>query len=433
MNPVQPDTDCLTKNVRSTISLWRAWNHVKPRGLRSKNPQTRAETARFAENEPRSIRLLQTRLRNPSFTFAQQRGAKKKRGKGKAPRVFVISSIEDRVILRSLLNTCQSRSRRLLAALGRIPEYIATPTSVGGIEDRGTHDAVRLITGAIEAGAKWFIRSDIQDFFPSIPKGRIRELLNETVQDKNFVSLFMTALETDLANANELKEEGLYHLFPVGSTGVPQGSSLSALCGNIILQPFDAMMNGRGITTVRYLDDFVILGKSKVSVEQAWQAGLKFIESLDMRAHDPQQNSDKASMGEIKSGFDFLSIHFTDREVYPSAKAHKSLLASIRDTIKESKKTILAAQHGPRRKPDCYVQTLALIDSKIRGWGDAFSPTTLRVKLNQIDTELAKEIDDYRTWFERKVQAKQEPERRRMWGIATLRDSPVPKSRRATR
>ena len=58
-------------------------------------------------------------------------------------------------------------------------------------------------------------------------------------------------------------------LFPNETIGVAQGSALSALAGNIALREFDAEMNSRGLVCVRYIDDFMLLGGSKLSSVRA--------------------------------------------------------------------------------------------------------------------------------------------------------------------
>ena len=57
------------------------------------------------------------------------------------------------------------------------------------------------------------------------------------------MSLLEHAIATELENADEVKE--WIHLFPQEDIGVPQGSSLSAVAGNIVLRDFDKTLNGR--------------------------------------------------------------------------------------------------------------------------------------------------------------------------------------------
>src|SRR5262249_44836043 len=155
--------------------------------------------------------------------------------------------------------------------------------------------------------------------------------------DEPFVDLFMNALSTELENEEEVRE--LIHLFPMGNIGVPQGSALSALCANIVLSEFDADLNSRGICTIRYLDDFVILGQTKHAVLKAWDRAKVFLEELGMECHDPRERTGKAAMGKVADGFDFLSFHIQSNEFYPTAKARAGFLHDLENTIRQAQKS----------------------------------------------------------------------------------------------
>jgi hypothetical protein len=242
--------------------------------------------------------------------------------------------------------------------LGTIPQILRTPTSVGGIPEKGATDAIAAITSAVQSGARYYIRSDIKDFFTRIPKQRIFNFLVLNIPDPEFVSIFMTALQVDLENVEEIREWS--NLFPTDEIGVPQGSSLSALCANIILERFDIELNGRGITTIRYLDDFVILGPAENSVTKAWQKALQILDALEMKAHSPSERSGKAVKGLISDGFDFLSFRITDIHVAPSRNAKKEFIRDLEQTIYLAKKDIQAQTTSPRWAENRFGQSMVL-------------------------------------------------------------------------
>ena len=123
---------------------------------------------------------------------------------------------------------------------------------------RGVASAMKYIMNAIDNGGRYFLRSDIANFFTKIPKEKVNEFAAAAVRDRKFLSLFESALKTELQNLSELGEHK--SLFPIGNDGVAQGSALSTLAGNIVLQDFDRVLNERNIVCVRYIDDFIILG-----------------------------------------------------------------------------------------------------------------------------------------------------------------------------
>jgi hypothetical protein len=327
------------------------------------------------------------------------------------------------VVQRAILDVCQTKDVRLQRWLGQIPEFLSTPTSVGGIAEKGSKEAIRIIVDAIQDGANWFIRSDLKNFFTQIPKDHVEEILRNNISDDEFVSLFMSALQTELSNEDEVRD--FLHIFPLDELGVPQGSSLSALCGNIVLAEFDRSLNGRGISTVRYLDDFLILGPTKRSVGLAWRKAIEILGELGMEAHDPQAGTGKASSGRIDEvGVDFLSFHIRGTVISPSRAARTSLIKKIRDTIREDKRAIAGQGSERRRAERRFVQSLATLDRQIRGWGDAFQVTSDRVVFHQVDREIDKLLHEYRAWFGRQTTGQNASAWRRLVGVAVLADTP---------
>jgi RNA-directed DNA polymerase len=418
----------LVKLASTRRRLMHAWLNVRPRVIASKNKETRAAAAKFAEDVETNIHQLQRQLRTGSFRFEAQRGvlAKGKRRPGtpnKPPRPIVVAPVVNRIVHRAILDVCQSNEKIFARYLGAIPSVIATPTSVGGLPDRGVPEAIDIISKALGEGARFFVRSDIKKFFQTIPKTEVEAFLRKNITDERFVDLFMEALATELENESEVRE--LLHLFPRGPIGVPQGSALSVLCANIVLADFDRELNDKGITTVRYLDDFVILGRNQQSVTKAWNRAQQILHSIDMECHDPSLGTGKAAKGPINSGFDFLSFRIDGIDVYPTKAARDEFLEDLRRVFRESRNAITSIGEEPRRAEPRFVQFLDLMDRKIRGWGDAFRATTKRVVLAQLDAEIDRLLAQSMTWFGRVRKNQSTVRQRRLMGVGLLNDTPV--------
>jgi RNA-directed DNA polymerase len=413
----------LSRKLRTNAVLWQAWNNVAPRVLSSKDREIKKAAQRFSHDPHGSIRRLQEQLRGGTFQFAPQRGVLRTRASGKLPRPIVAAPMLNRIVQRAILDICQTNKLQLRQHLGRLPQVIETPTSVGGVSGKGCGDAMRIITDAIARGSRWFVRSDLKNFFVQVPKHRVETFLNENVADEVFVELFMNGLRTELSNEDEVR--ALLHLFPLDDLGVPQGCALSALCGNIVLEEFDRVLNGRGITTVRYLDDFIILGPTKEAVDKAWRKAVVILAGLGMEAHDPDIGSGKASRGRIdQEGVDFLSFHIKGTTTCPSRAARASLLEKLRVTIREDKRAIRGQGLAERRAERRFAQSLVTLDRQIRGWGDAFKISTQRVIFNQIDEQINKLLEEYWRWFQRQAVGQPSLAFRRLTGVSVLADTP---------
>ncbi|MGD0563079.1 MAG: reverse transcriptase domain-containing protein [Roseiarcus sp.] len=414
----------LARQARLLPVLNHAWQSVEARARGSKDKQAQTALARIKENPARALKEIAYQLKAGTFVFEAQRGVLKKRRGGKKSRPIVVAPIVNRIVQRAILDVCQSETRSLRRELGRLPDVVDCPTSVGGLPRRGVPEAIALIMRSMDEGAKWFVRSDLKDFFTHIPKPLIRTFLLDNIADVAFVDLFMAALETELSNPEAVRE--WIDLFPLGDEGVPQGSALSALCANIVLHEFDKQLNGRGVTTVRYLDDFVILAPTKKAADKTWKRAATILKLLGLEAHDPALNTGKAAQGEIKDGFAFLSFQIGHRQFAPSREAKTKFLDDLQKTIREAKKQIVQLGVPARRAEPAFVQSLALVDRKVRGWGDAFRSTTQRNEFDQLDREIDRLIDGYLRWFREKTRSAAPRERRRKMGIAVLLDTQHP-------
>ena len=91
--------------------------------------------------------------------------------------------------------------------------------------------------------------------------------------------------------------------------GLSAGGSLSPLIGAIYLTPLDNAMTalGRkhGLFYVRYMDDFVIMAKTRWHFRKAIAEMHRVLERLCLRVH-----ATKRFIGHTTPGFDFMAIVF---------------------------------------------------------------------------------------------------------------------------
>ena len=162
------------------------------------------------------------------------------------------------------------------------------------------------------------------------------------------MTLFECATETTLANLAHLGDDGA--LFPLGAEGVAQGSPLSPLIGNILLRAFDVKMNGRGVVCVRYIDDFVLLGPSPSALNKTFANAQAELSRFGMTAYDPAANTEKASLGKVDDGFQFLGCHIKPGLVQPCRSARQSVLQGVDETLDRRRISLqkAAKMSGPK-------------------------------------------------------------------------------------
>lgn len=398
-------------------SLYRAWRTIRANGFRSKSSETRDAVEDFERTANRDIKRIQARLRDGSFQFTPQQGVTKRKASG-SKRGIVMASVHNRIVERSLLDTLQEHS-----------PFVRTvnkqATSFGGVPHRSVPHALKFLNEAFNGGYQFFVRSDISGFFDHVPRHDVIAKIRTSIDDAKFLDLLTEATTVTLANEAALGEDR--SVFPTDDEGVAQGSPLSPLFGNILLHDFDVQFNQREILCARFIDDFVILGKSKAKVQKAFQSAKAHLKGLGLDCHDPYDagaNAAKTELGEVQNGFDFLGYNCRRGLFQPSDKARNDIketvdahLASGRDAITKVRRD--ANSFAARQR---YAQTLSLVDRVLKGWGESFAYGNSSNTLEDLDRQIDEKLESFRSWFARNMKDADWKARRRMGGICLLSD-----------
>jgi hypothetical protein len=304
-----------------------------------------------------------------------------------------------------------------------------TRTSVGGIRERGVPHGLALIDQAIREGHYWFVRSDIQNFFTRIPLSDVNSFVRRSVSDQQFSELFEAALFTHLTNQLELEERQLFLLFPDSETGVAQGSALSALAGNITLRHFDEQMNGREIVCVRYIDDFILLGKSEAKVRTAFASAQRLLGRMRMDVYAPNDpkalKEGKVDAGNIHDGTDVLGYRISAGSRQPSAAAQTTLLKKLDQVVLDAKRemTLAASEKSSSSHLRRYHQSMVMLHKIAWGWSQSFRHTTARHVFEALDQKIDQRIAELRSYAFALTQGASSNVRRRVAGTHLLTDT----------
>ena len=427
----------LYKLLRSRAVLHRAWARVRASGLRSDSEITKRATDQFDADWLNELEKIRNRLQHGKFVFSGEKGVTPPKGKGKTGvRPLVVAPIASRVVRRAILEVLQGygektdNPRRRWAGIPPVREIMATPTSVGGIAERGVPHGLALIDREVQAGNHWFVRSDIKNFFTRIPKGDVNAFIRNavTTANKQFADLFEQALATNLENQEELEERNLFKLFPDPEIGVAQGSALSALAGNIVLRDFDAKMNDRNIVCVRYIDDFILLGPTEAKVQAAYQAARKMLTALGMDVYDisdaKARQEGKVDHGNIHNGTDVLGYRISGRSRQPCAAARKKFLEKLDKVVTDGKREMKAAANGASSSHNsrCH-QSMVQLHKIIWGWSQSFRHTTAKQIFETLDKDIDKRIAALNTEANSLMPTGDAAARRRVMGLHLLADT----------
>ena len=386
---------------------------MKRSALTSGNSDIRGKASEFEHAHQRHLRRIISQLRTGKLSFDPVEGVLKDKSKrlaaGKDPRPIAISTIQNRVVQRAILQVLQPRQARDLRnpdtryetvrddRLGLINDVNQSKYGVGGLiyPHGGVRPAIKTIMTAIDGGAKFFFQSDIRAFFTKIPTNKVVDFIRCETRDEAFVALFTKALEVHLGNVDELV--GYTHLFPKGGIGVAQGSSLSAFAGNVLLYDMDQKLNTMGVTAVRYIDDILMVGADVATIDAAKAYAEKTLTDFGFGLYTPKDGPDKAAQGECSQSINFLGCSIQPKRCTPSAKSIDNMKEGVRETLASSKAAIKEAlTKGTSLNPK-YSQsaTLDTLGKRIYGWQKSFSFCNQRQSFEHLDDYISKQVADY--------------------------------------
>jgi group II intron reverse transcriptase/maturase len=210
----------------------------------------------YEQSLEENIRDLHGRLRSMRYRHQPIRRVHIPKAPGKT-RPIGVSCIEDKIV--------QGAVQEVLEAVYE-PGFM--PCSYGFRRGRSAHDALRAVNQmAFHEGIGWLLEADIQAFFDSLVRTKLREMLQERIADRSFMRLIGKCLHVGVLDGEE---------FSKPSEGTVQGSALSPMLGNVYLhhvldlwfeQEVKPKLLGR-TRLIRYCDDFVIGFERKEDAER---------------------------------------------------------------------------------------------------------------------------------------------------------------------
>lgn len=403
----------LFEEVRSEQNIFSAWRHVKRSALTSGNADIRGKASEFEHAHQRHLRRIIGQLRTGKLSFDPVEGVLKDKRKrlaaGKDPRPIAISTIQNRVVQRAILQVLQPRQARDLRdpdtryetvrddRLGRINDVNRSKYGVGGLiyPHGGVRPAIETIMTAIDGGSKFYFQSDIRAFFTKIPTEKVVDFVRRETGDEAFVELFGKALEVHLGNEDELV--GYTHLFPKGGIGVAQGSSLSAFAGNVLLYDMDQKLNTMGVTAVRYIDDILMVGADLSTIDAAKAYAEKTLTDFGFGLYTPANGPEKAAQGECSKSINFLGCTLQPKRCVPSAKSIDNMKEGVRETLATSKAAIkeVLTKGTSLNSKHSQSATLDSLGMRIYGWQKSFAFCNQRQPFEHLDDYVAKQVADY--------------------------------------
>jgi RNA-directed DNA polymerase len=234
------------------------------------------------------------------------------------------------------------------------PAYEPTfsPSSHGFRPGRSCHTAVAEASEHLKDGYGWVVDIDLEKFFDRVHHQRLMASLAQRVSDRRLLVLIGRMLKVRV-----LLPDGVV----IGiDEGVPQGSPLSPLLSNVVLDELDRELARRGHRFVRYADDANVYVRSE-------RAGLRVMASLQRFIHGRMRlrvNQHKSAVARPEDrhflGFSLrLDPQNGTVEVLLSERTKRNAMARIR-------------QLTPRNWGGSLGRCITRINVWLRGWHQFF-------------------------------------------------------------
>ena len=274
-------------------------------------------------------------------------------------RQLGIPTVKDRVVQQAIKQVLQP-----------IFDSKFSPKSYGFRPKRNAHQALGQASKFVKTGKTTVVDIDLSKFFDEVNHQRLMWLLSKRIGDKRILGLIHKILKTDIL-INGLEEQRI--------KGTPQGSPLSPLLSNIVLDELDQELSRRGLSFVRYADDVQILVSSQKSAERVQLSVIKFIESKM-----------KLKVNREKSGIKpCYKVNFLGYSLLYGGKLGLSEPSEQR--LKDKLKTITHRKRGVSLE-----QILKELKVVLQGWMQYFRLAQMKNKLTAIEGWLRRRLKCFR-------------------------------------
>jgi len=266
-------------------------------------------------------------------------------------RMLGIPTVTDRLLQQAVVQWLSPKYE---------PEF--SGYSYGFREGRNAHQAVLQAQANLNAGYEWVIELDLEKFFDKVNHDKLMGLLAKKLSDKGTLKLIRSYLTSGIMEGGVVSPR---------IEGTPQGSPLSPLLSNIVLNELDKELETRGHRFVRYADDCSIYVRSEKSAKRVMETVTEYIESKLKLKVNRTKSKVRQPVESTLLGFSF----YRSERGWEIRIASKSL-----DRIKKKMK-----EKTKRNDPAGAKEKIKKMEAVIRGWVNYFAIAKAKGKMEQLD------------------------------------------------
>jgi RNA-directed DNA polymerase len=308
----------------------------------------------YEQNLEEELKQLKEEVQSWSYKPTPVKRVEIPKPSGKGTRNLGIPIIKDRV---------------LHMAIKLVIEPILEPTfsnnSYGFRPGRNQQQAVQEAKRIVESGKEFVVDIDLSKFFDRINHDRLIHRLKAHIDDTRVLRLIGMILRSGVMI------DGIKTPTEEGSV---QGSPLSPLLSNVVLDELDKELEQRGLEFCRFADDCNIFTKTERSAERIMASIKKFIENkLKLKVNEDKSKTAKSD--QVK----FLGMTIVKGTISISKAALNKAMEKVKELI-------------PRGTNLAIEQAVEKINSWYRGWASYFKMTQYPAQLKLIEAHIRRRL-----------------------------------------
>lgn len=237
--------------------------------------------------------------------------------------------------------------------------------SYGFRPDRNQQQAVQKAQSIVASGKEFVVDMDISKFFDTIHHDRLITRLATSIKDKRILRLIGMTLRSGIM------KNGMVMSSDEGTT---QGSPLSPLLSNIVLDELDKELEKRGLEFCRFADDCNVFARTRKAAERIMESLSKFLRN-QLKLEINKDKSKVAKSDRIK----FLGLTIIMTTIAISAVS----MSRAMDKVKEL---------TPRGTSLTLEQTVKEINEWYTGWSSYYAMTQYPSQFTKIEAHIRRRL-----------------------------------------
>lgn len=269
-------------------------------------------------------------------------------------RQLGIPNVKDRLVQQSISQ-----------ALNMIYDATFSGSSYGFRPKRSAHQALKQALMLHKSGKRTIIDIDLEKFFDEVNHHRLMWMLSTRIGDLRVLGLINRFLNSGILKGG-LNEQR--------TKGTPQGSPLSPILSNIILDELDQELGRRGLSFVRYADDVQIFVSST-------ESGVRVMGSISSFIENRMKLKVNLGKSSIRKGFELNFLGHTI--VGDGIGVSKRSLTKFKDKLKRITQ---------RNRGISLAQILHELQPVLKGWLEYFKYAKMKSKMVNVEAWLRRRL-----------------------------------------